>query len=82
MANTDKPQCSRCFGQNWIDLGKATPRKGEIDLNEGEVVTPEREPHWYQCGGGEAHSEPVDMRQGCMRVIRATPEEMSKGGVI
>ena len=38
--------------------------------------------HFYQCGGGLAHTDANDMKQGCMRVIRATPEEMTKGGSI
>jgi len=72
MANkNDMPQCCRCFGKNWIDLGYIrTSPDGENEI------------HLFQCGGAEAHADSDDMKQGCMRVIRATPEEMSKGGVI
>jgi len=71
MANDKKPQCSRCFGTNWIDLGNL---EGEKKGNQTV--------HFYQCGGGNAHADSEDMKQGCMRVIRATSEEMTKGGTI
>jgi len=77
MATQKLPQCSRCFGTNWIDLGLAThltDEKGIMIQSKGE--------HLYQCGGGLAHTDPNDMKQGCGRVIRATPEEMNKGGAI
>jgi hypothetical protein len=72
MANKNNmPQCIRCFGTNWIDLGhiRVSP-DGEKDI------------HLYQCGGAAAHAESEDAKQGCMRVIRATPDDMDKGGVI
>jgi hypothetical protein len=74
---TKMPQCSRCFGTNWIDLGLAT-HKTDV---KGFVIPPKGE-HFYQCGGGVAHTDPNDMKMGCERIIRATPEEMSKGGQI
>jgi hypothetical protein len=72
MANKkDMPQCCRCFGKNWIDLGHIrTSPAGEKDI------------HMYQCGGAVAHADSDDIHQGCMRVIRATPEEMNAGGEI
>jgi hypothetical protein len=62
------PQCARCFGTNWIDHGK-------LELAETGQ-------HLYQCGGGLPHTDPNEMKMGCGRIIRATPEEMSKGGQI
>jgi hypothetical protein len=64
------PQCGRCFGKNWIDLGVIHKD------SEGKEL------RLFQCGGGLAHTDANDMKQGCMRVIRATPEEMTKGGSI
>ena len=70
------PQCVRCFGKDWIDLGTCRDMEADPTLHERQ-----RE-HFYQCGGGLAHTDAYDMKQGCMRVIRATPEEMTKGGSI
>ena len=76
MATNKLPQCSRCFGTNWIDIGYIRTTR-TINPQDGE-----RKEHLYQCGGGLAHTDPNDMKQGCGRVIRATPEEMNKGGEI
>ena len=73
--NNNVPQCTHCFGRNWIDLGAILD---PTDCNEDR----DTEYHLYQCGGGVAHSDPEDMKQGCMRVIRATPADMQKEGVI
>jgi len=78
--NKNMPQCSRCFGTNWIDLGQIVPPEEEII--EGTLVITAPAVHLMQCGGGNAHADSEDMKQGCMRVIRATPEEMNKGGTI
>lgn len=81
MANKDKvPQCSHCFGQNWTDLGVV--EKPEMEEIEGTMVQTSPAVHLLQCGGGPAHADANDMKQGCMRVIRATPEEMQRGGTI
>ena len=79
MANKDnRPQCSHCFGTNWIDLGQIRPAEEEII--EGELVETMPELHIWQCGHGAAFAE--EMTNGCSRVITATEEQMSKGGVI
>ena len=80
MATQKLPQCARCFGTNWIDLGVI--EKGEFELIEGTMVQTSPDIHLFQCGGGLAHTDPNDMKQGCGRVIRATPEEMNAGGAI
>jgi len=80
MANNKMPQCGRCFGQNWTDLGQVVPPEEEII--EGELVITAPAVHLLQCGGGPAHADANEMGQGCMRVIRASLDEMSKGGVI
>jgi hypothetical protein len=78
---TKMPQCSRCFGTNWIDLGITV--NSVLHLNQkDEIVNPDQVLHEYQCGGGVAHTDPNEMKQGCGRVIRATPEEISKEGQI
>jgi hypothetical protein len=74
------PQCARCFGTNWIDLGPALLSAEETkNAKESDRVP---DVHLYECGGGVAHTDPNDMKNGCGRVIRATPEEMSKEGQI
>ena len=78
---TKIPQCSRCFGTNWIDLGKIEPNRGKM-LPDGEIKQISEEKHLFQCGGGIANTDPNEMKNGCGRVIRATPEEMSKEGQI
>ena len=91
MATQKLPQCSRCFGTNWIDLGviKHGGIVPQVPLLDCRTMTETKRPdkvipdvHLYQCGGGLAHTDPNDMKQGCGRVIRATPEEMSNGGAI
>jgi hypothetical protein len=80
MANKKMPQCGRCFGQNWIDLGQVVP--AEEELIEGELVITSPAQHLFQCGGGKAGADANEMGQGCMRVIRASLDDMKKGGVI
>jgi hypothetical protein len=81
MANNNMPQCSRCFGTNWIDLGIIQRELWHDDI-DGDAIMDSPDIHLYQCGGAEAHADSEDMKNGCMRVIRATPDEMTKGGVI
>jgi len=57
------PQCVRCHGANWIDLG-SIGRTGE---------------HLFQCGGGPAGCEPEEVSAGCMRVIRCHTDVMKDG---
>jgi hypothetical protein len=74
MANEKKmPQCVHCHGRNWIDLGEADPTSDDCKDNKE---------HYHQCGGAPAGAEPEDAKQGCMRVIRATPEQMNTLDVI
>lgn len=84
MANEKKgPACVRCNGTNWIDLGLTTVHPAGILTDEkGVVLNNEQLPHLYQCGGGRAYIEPEDVKNGCMRLIRATPEDMDKATVI
>lgn len=42
----------------------------------------EREIHLYQCGGGVAYCDPEDVKNGCARLIRATPADMIRAGMI
>lgn len=72
------PQCSHCFGQNWIDLGQIKP--AEEELIEGELVETLPALHLWQCGHGAAHAE--EMKNGCSRIITAPKEDFLKGGVI
>jgi hypothetical protein len=64
------PHCIRCQGANWVDLGRIPTIQDDLIVDENEFM------HLYQCGGGEAHIDPNDIKNGCMRVIRATPKEM------
>ena len=79
MAKEEVPRCHVCGGRNWVDLGIAgyeTDSQGFMIECVGEM------PHLFQCGGLLAHGDPNDKMAGCMRVIRATPEEMKAGGMI
>ena len=58
-----------------------SPNRGKL-MPDGSVKEISKEEHLFQCGGGLAHTDPNDMKQGCGRIIRATPEEMDKGGAI
>lgn len=80
MATNKLSQCSRCFGENWIDLGPTL--LSEEDTKNAKESDKVPDIHLYQCGGGLAHTDPNEMKQGCGRVIRATPEEMNAGGQI
>ena len=73
-----KLQCKHCFGTNWNDLGVI--RDAEIEDIEGSLVETSPAVHLLQCGHGPADAE--EMNNGCSRVIMATEERMSKGGVI
>ena len=80
MGNEEVPACIRCHGRNWIDLGEIIP--AEYESIEDSWVQTGPSVHLFQCGGGEAHIDANEIRNGCMRVIRATPEEMKAGGMI
>lgn len=70
------PACVRCHGRNWIDLGIIAMHKEEsLPKNEREI-------HLYQCGGGVAYCDPEDVKNGCARLIRATPADMIRAGMI
>jgi len=74
MANkNNRPQCSHCFGTNWEKIAEL---KSECSLSTGITTTI----YLWSCGHGAAHAE--EMTNGCSRVIAATEEEMSHGGVI
>jgi len=80
MAKEEVPRCHVCGGRNWVDLGEiASP---EIEYVKDEVAYTSPSIHLFQCGGLPAHGDPNDKMAGCMRVIRATPEEMKAGGMI
>ena len=80
MVNMECPACKHCSGRNWVDLGEIVP--AEYESIEDSLVMTSPSIHLYQCGGGKAGADPHEMMNGCMRVIRATPGEMSKGGTI
>jgi hypothetical protein len=81
------PSCHRCTGKNWIDLGESIPAidplvEGMKAFGAAKFLRAEQRIHLWQCGGGYAHDDPENMKNGCGRIIRATPEEMTKGGLI
>ena len=74
----EMPTCLRCQAKkNWIDLGVILDHD-----DEGEMFNEQHQIHYYQCGGMLPHDDPENAKNGCGRIIRATPEEMSHGGVI
>jgi len=77
MAKKDEtPTCVACTGKNWVDLGIIALHQ---DTN---LPDDQREVHLYQCGGGRAFTPPEDIKNGCMRLIRAVPADMKRGGMI
>jgi hypothetical protein len=90
MATGSKPKmpaCIRCSGRNWIDLGPILTTDDVIltfveNGIDQKIVQKGLNIHYYACGGGLAHCRPEDVKNGCMRVIRASPEEMEADGTI
>ena len=69
MVNTKTPECVHCFGRNWTKVAQI--------VGGDHVVTT-----LWQCGHGQPHADPSEMKSGCGRVIAATEEEMNAGGSI
>jgi hypothetical protein len=60
-------QCVQCHGRNWVKVV-------EVDAETGLWL--------WQCGGGPAHSEAEDIKNGCGRLIVATEAEIMAEGQI
>ena len=75
MANKKLKKCAKCHGMNWIDLGRTG---GNGAISEGDPS----EAHLVQCGGGTAHDDPENMKNGCGRVIRVTLAALDGEGMI